>query len=106
VRFTTAGRVRIRNLPATAPAEIPFTAWEDGTVVLSALYDGDASPLGFRPPTGPDVAAPGRTRGRRARLGPVVPESTGTGTLLLGGEGAATVTVDSRTPRFGALLVR
>ncbi len=106
VRLTTSGRVHLRGVAVTAPAQVPFAAWEDGRVTLTALHEGEAAPLLFRPASGSDVAAPGVARGRRARLGPVVPEVTGIASAVLGGEGPARLTVDSRTTRSGALLVR
>ena len=106
VRLSSDGIHRVTRLGTTAPGEVSFPAWEDGIVRISALYAGDAAPLVFRPAAGGDVAAPGSARGRRARLGPLAPEATGEARAVLGGEGPVEVTVVSRTPRLGALLVR
>jgi hypothetical protein len=106
VRLTTSGRSGFRSVDTTAPTEIPFVAWEDGSVVLSALYAGAAAPLLYRPPAGPVESSPGSARGRRARLGPVVPRVTGHGAIVMGGSGPVRFTVVSRTPRRGGLVVR
>ena len=106
VRLATAGSVRVRGLGASAPGEVPFAAYADGRVLLGAVYEGEAVPLACLPPGGPAITSPGSARGRRARLGPLVPDETGAHALLLGGEGPVRCSILSRTPRTGALLVR
>ncbi|MCK6479827.1 MAG: matrixin family metalloprotease [Planctomycetes bacterium] len=105
-RLSTAGRVRWRGVAAEAPALLPFAACAGGVVKASAVFEGEAAPLLCRPPSGPDLSSPGSARGRRARLGPLVPSETGVHSLVLGGEGPVRVTLDARSPREGRLVVR
>ncbi len=105
VRLETSGRTRLRNLEATAPALVPFAAYEGGTVKILAAYEVEASPVLCRPPSGPDVASPGWAKGRRARLGPLVPSGTGIHGAVLQGEGILRLSLDSSTPVPGEIHV-
>jgi hypothetical protein len=105
-RITTSGTFRARDLAADAPAVLWFPAYGDGGVVLSAVFEGPASPLVCRSPSGVDVTAPGSVAGVRSRLGPFVPGTSGVHGLDLSGEGAASCSILSRTARRPSTLVR
>ena len=105
-RLATSGRTRWKGIPAEGPAVLPFTAYAGGRVVMKSRWEGEAPVLLCRPPSGPDLASPGRTAGRSSRLGPLVPGADGSHGVVLGAEGGVRVTLDSRTPRPGQLVVR
>lgn len=106
VRVETSGRTRLRNAAFVAPEQVPFAAYDGGIVRILATYAGEAAPLLCRPPTGPDLFAPGVAKGSKARLGPLFATESGPHEAVLQGEGEVRLTLDSRTPSPGGLFVR